>query len=202
MSLSRDVFSPVPLQCCCRSAPWSDGGLRIPHCSLLYIPNILSLLKTLTVDVSLSLIRTVRVPDLLQIIQSIILFGLVMIPRKYHLPVPLVIFACFLSTKCPSVSPEKKKRCIFPLMKGICPRTISSLGTTDQSCLCWSLVLMLIVHQSLPSSPWLEQHQLCAFAKYSYNPGSLACLATPWQALREAGVMPRGKQPSAPPSVA
>lgn len=76
---------------------------------------------------------------LLQIIQSVILFGLVVISRIYHLPVPVVVFACFLSTKCPSVSPEKKKRCIFPLMKGICPRTISSPGTTNQSCLCWAL---------------------------------------------------------------
>lgn len=52
---------------------------------------------------------------------------------------------------------------------------------------------MLIVRQSLPPSLGLEQHQMQAFAKYSY-PGSLPCLATPLQALREDG----GKRPLLP----
>ena len=117
------------------------------------------------------------------------------ISSKCFLPVPLVFFACFPSTKRPSVSLEKKKRCIFPLMKGFCPRTISYPGTTNQSCLCWALG-PYVNSASVPSfSLWLEQHQMHAFAKYSYNPGSLACLATPLQALREDGVMPQGKQP-------
>lgn len=70
---------------------------------------------------------------------TVLLLGLVTILSKYHFPVPLVICACFPSTKHPSVSLEKKKRCIFPQVKGFCPRIISYPGTTNQGCLCWAL---------------------------------------------------------------
>lgn len=96
------------------------------------------------------------------------------------------------------MSLEKKKRRIFPLMKGFCLRTISYPGRTNPSCLCWAPG-PYVNSASVPSFLSGSSSSRCTLLP-NYNSGSQACLATPLWALSEDGAVPQGKQPSAPPS--
>lgn len=84
-------------------------------------------------------------------------------------------------------------------MKGFCPRTISAPGTAGQSCPGWALAPS-VLSAAVSSPPLAQHHPAQAFAKSSLQPWIPGSLATALQALREPGVMPRGKEPSAPPS--
>lgn len=85
-------------------------------------------------------------------------------------------------------------------MKGFCPRTISTLGSTGQSCPGWALAPSEHSAAALSSLPGSAPSST-GFCQELLQPWISGSLATPLQALREPGAMPRGREPCAPPSL-
>lgn len=113
---------------------WTPRDSQLPfalHTS--YFVAILScstaLLKPPRVDVSLSLPCAVSVRSASG--HTVFLLAWWWCQASSHL---LCLFSHYKIPLC-----VKKKGCVFPLMKGFCPGTISAPGTTGQSCSGWAL---------------------------------------------------------------